>query len=154
MVREGPVLLLLMLLVGMFTGNRVLGGAAAFVLVLGLLPLRWLHMFFCSHGVFLGLFFLSVAVLAPLGVGEYGLADIIATLFSPVGLVAICGGILSSLMNKQGVDLLKLEPSLVAGVILGSLIAMAFLGGIPVGPVMAAGLASVLIKILRALNIL
>lgn len=153
-MKEGPVMLALVFLIGIFTKNPVLTGAAAFVLVLGLEPLRPALLLFCQHGVFLGLLLLTVAVLAPLLAGEFGLDDIMATLFSPTGLVAIIGGVLSSLMNRRGVTLLQWEPSLAAGVVLGSLISMAFLGGIPVGPVMAAGLASVLIDILRALNIL
>ncbi len=104
-------------------------GAAAFVLVLGLEPLRPALLLFCQHGVFLGLLLLTVAVLAPLlAGGEFGLADIMATLFSPTGLVAIIGGVLSSLMNRRGVTLLQWEPSLAAGVVLGSLISMAFFG--------------------------
>ena len=153
-MKEGLVLLVLILLIGVFTKNPVLGSAAAFVLLLGLAPLRPALVFFCHYGVFLGLFFLTVAVLAPLMAGQFGLADIMATLFSPLGLVAIIGGVFSSLMNLKGVNLLQWQPSLAAGVILGSLISMAFLGGIPVGPVMAAGLASVLIDILRVLRIL
>lgn len=153
-MKEGPVLLILIFLIGMFTKNQVLTGAAAFVLALGLAPLKPALVLFCRYGVFLGLLFLTVAVLAPLMAGEFGLADIMATLFSPTGLVAIIGGVLSSLMNRKGVTLLQWEPSLAAGVILGSLISMAFLGGIPVGPVMAAGLAGVMIDILRALKIL
>lgn len=151
---EGSVLLILILLIGILTKNRILGGAAAFVLALQLPTLRPILLFSHRYGVFLGLFFLTVAVLAPLGLKELGMGEIIATLFSPVGVVAIVGGILSSLMNKRGVDLLQYEPSLAVGVILGSLVSMAFLGGIPVGPVMAAGLASVLTDILRLLKIL
>ncbi len=122
---------------------------------LGLEPLRPARAVVLSARVFLGLLLLTVAVLAPLlAGGEFGLADIMATLFSPTGLVAIIGGVLSSLMNRRGVTLLQWEPSLAAGVVLGSSYFHGFLGGIPVGPVMAAGLASVLIDILRALNIL
>lgn len=153
-MKEGSILLVAILSIGIFTRNKVLATAAAVVLGLGLAPFKSVLLFFCYHGVFLGLLFLTIAVLAPLMAGQFGLADIIATLFSPVGLVAIVGGLFSSIMNRKGVHLLQWEPSLATGVILGSLISMAFFGGIPVGPVMAAGLASVLIDILRALNII
>jgi uncharacterized membrane protein (DUF441 family) len=57
-------------------------------------------------------------------------------------------------MNHKGVDLLQLEPRVAAGVVLGSLVSIAFFGGIPVGPVMAAGLTAVLLDVLRALGVL
>jgi len=153
-VGEGPILLVLILLIGIFTRNPVLAGAAVLVLALGGKPLRPVLLLFYQRGVLLGLLLLTAAVLAPLMIGELGLADIASSLFSPYGLAAVLGGVLSSIMNRRGVALLQLEPSLAAGVVLGSLISIAFFEGIPVGPVMAAGLTSVLIAILRGLNML
>lgn len=93
-------------------------------------------------------------MLAPLAAGNLRFADVVATLLSPVGLVAVLGGTMSSIMNHKGVDLLQLEPRVAAGVVLGSLVSIAFFGGIPVGPVMAAGLTAVLLDVLRALGVL
>jgi uncharacterized membrane protein (DUF441 family) len=151
-VAEGPILLTLILIIGIFTGNQVLSAAAAFVLILGLPPLRPALELLCHQGVFLGLLLLTMAVLAPMMAGKFGLTDIMVNLFSPLGIAGIIGGVLSSIMNRRGVTLLRWKPSLAAGVVLGSLISMAFFGGIPVGPVMAAGFTSVLMDLFRILN--
>ncbi|BCV25810.1 DUF441 family protein [Gelria sp. Kuro-4] len=153
-MRDGAILVLLIFVAGAVTGNRILSTAAAFVLALALLPGGSGVGFLCRYGVFLGLFFLTTAVLAPLAAGNLRFADVVATLLSPVGLVAVLGGTMSSIMNHKGVDLLQLEPRVAAGVVLGSLVSIAFFGGIPVGPVMAAGLTAVLLDVLRALGVL
>ncbi|MDK2927045.1 MAG: hypothetical protein PWR31_735 [Bacillota bacterium] len=153
-MRDGAILVLLIFVAGAATGNRILSTAAAFVLALALLPGESGVGFLCRYGVFLGLFFLTTAVLAPLAAGNLRFADVVATLLSPVGLVAVLGGTMSSIMNHKGVDLLQLEPRVAAGVVLGSLVSIAFFGGIPVGPVMAAGLTAVLLDVLRALGVL
>ncbi|HHY92718.1 MAG TPA: DUF441 domain-containing protein [Firmicutes bacterium] len=153
-MRDGLILVGLILIAALTTGNRILGSAAACVLALAFLPGQSGVAFLCHHGLFLGLFFLTTAVLAPLAGGDLRLADVAATLLSPIGLVAVLGGTMSSIMNHKGVDLLQLEPRVAAGVVLGSLVSIAFLGGIPVGPVMAAGLTAVLLDVLRALGLL
>ena len=86
---EGSVLLILILLIGILTKNRILGGAAAFVLALQLPTLRPILLFSHRYGVF-GLIFLTVAVLAPL-VLRIGNGEIIALCF-PLSVVAIVGG--------------------------------------------------------------
>jgi len=153
-MREGTILVALIFMAGLFTGNRILAGAGAFILCLAFLPTP-APMAFCSrHGLFLGLFFLTVSVLAPIAEGNLRFSEVVATLLSPVGAVAILGGIMSSIMNFKGVTLLQLEPQVVAGVVIGSLVSIAFFGGIPVGPVMAAGLTAVLLDALRGLGLL
>ncbi|MDI3538232.1 MAG: hypothetical protein PWP12_598 [Bacillota bacterium] len=153
-MRDGIIMVFLIMAAALATGNKILGGAAAFVLALAVLPGQEGISFLCRHGIFLGLFFLTTAVLAPLVRGDLRFADVVATLLSPLGLVAVLGGTMSSIMNHKGVDLLQLEPRVAAGVVLGSLVSIAFFGGIPVGPVMAAGLTAVLLDVLRALGII
>ncbi|MDD4666158.1 MAG: DUF441 family protein, partial [Clostridia bacterium] len=61
---------------------------------------------------------------------------------------ALLGGVLATYLNDDGLNLLKNQPELLFALILGSIIGIVFFDGIPVGPLMAAGLAAFFLKIL------
>jgi uncharacterized membrane protein (DUF441 family) len=50
-------------------------------------------------------------------------------------------------MNGQGLNMLKLDPELMVGLVVGGIIGIVFFKGVPVGPLMAAGIAALFIKI-------
>jgi len=64
------------------------------------------------------------------------------------GILAIIGGMLATYMNGKGLDLLKMDPQLIIGLVIGSIIGIVMLRGIPVGPLMAAGITAFLLKVL------
>lgn len=45
----------------------------------------------------------------------------------------------------HGVNLMGTQPSLLTGLLLGTILGVAFLGGVPVGPLIAAGILSLFI---------
>lgn len=96
-----------------------------------------------QHSVQWGIFLLLLAVLAPLGRVALSTAEVYATLFSLHGLVAVAVGALSAYLAAQGLDLLHLQPSTMLGLVVGSILGVALLGGIPAGPLVAAGLTAV-----------
>jgi uncharacterized membrane protein (DUF441 family) len=49
-------------------------------------------------------------------------------------------------MNGKGLDLLKVDPELIVALVIGSIFGIVFLRGIPVGPLMAAGITAMLLK--------
>ena len=94
--------------------------------------------------------FLTLAILVPFATGKITLRHIVLFLCSPAGLITAVGGALAALLNARGVLLLTREPHVIGAIILGALISITFFGGIPVGPVMAAGIASVLLQVFRS----
>jgi len=52
-------------------------------------------------------------------------------------------------MNGQGLALLKSDPEMIVGLIAGSIIGIVLLRGIPVGPLMAAGIPSLFLQVSR-----
>ena len=54
---------------------------------------------------------------------------------------------LATYMNGKGLDLLKMDPQLIIGLVIGSIVGIVMLRGIPVGPLMAAGITAFLLKL-------
>lgn len=73
-------------------------------------------------------------------------------LLSWQGTVAIIAGVLATKFNGMGLDLLQESPQFILGIIMGSLVGIVFFGGIPVGPLMAAGIGAVLFKIIEIIK--
>jgi uncharacterized membrane protein (DUF441 family) len=46
-------------------------------------------------------------------------------------------------------DLLKVDPQLIVGLVIGSIFGILFMRGIPVGPLMAAGITAFLLRLLK-----
>ena len=59
--------------------------------------------------------------------------------------VAIAVGELVAWLAGKGVPLMGEQPVLVTGLVIGTIIGVSFLGGIPVGPLIAAGILALLI---------
>lgn len=146
----GQALLLFIFVLGILAKNNILASAAGILLVMKGMDLERLFIILENHAIDWGLLFLTIAILVPFATGKIQLEHIIGFLWSPAGLVTLVGGAVAALLNARGVSLLIREPDVVGAIILGSLISIVFFGGIPVGPVMAAGIASVLLQIFRS----
>lgn len=48
-------------------------------------------------------------------------------------------------LGGRGVSLMSAYPTLVTGLLIGTILGVAFLGGVPVGPLIAAGILSLII---------
>ncbi len=142
-------LLLAILALGVLSRNNLLISASGMLLLFlfsGYLPAV---SFFEEKGVELGILILTVSVLAPLASGSAGLADIRSLVTGRSGLAAVIAGMLAAYLTGQGVSILRLQPEIVMGLAIGSILGTAFLGGIPAGPLVAAGFASMLLRVLR-----
>ena len=60
-------------------------------------------------------------------------------------LLAVVAGIAVAWLGGRGVSLMGGQPLLVTGLLVGTIIGVALLGGVPVGPLIAAGILSLLI---------
>jgi len=142
-------LLFAILALGVLSRNNLLISASGMLLLFlfsGYLPAV---SFFEEKGVELGILILTVSVLAPLASGSAGLADIRSLVTGRGGLAAVIAGMLAAYLTGQGVSILRLQPEIVMGLAIGSILGTAFLGGVPAGPLVAAGFASVLLRVLR-----
>ena len=94
-----------------------------------------------KHGLNIGIIFLTVGVLSPLVSGRVQVPSVAAFLdFKIIASVLI--GIFVAWLAGRGVFLMGQQPVLVAGLLIGTVIGVACMGGIPVGPLIAAGILS------------
>ena len=88
-----------------------------------------------------GITLLTIGVLSPLVSGKTPFFHYYE-FFSLKMIMAIIMGILVAWLAGRGVPLMSNQPILVTGLIIGTIAGVALLGGIPVGPLIAAGILS------------
>ncbi len=140
--------LLLVFLIALFTKNNLLAAAAAIVFFLDLMRLHRFFPLIQSRGLEAGLLILTIALLLPLANGQLTMKNMGSALFSPVGILAVIGGVIGAYLNSQGLDLLAVEPSIIPGILIGIMVSVFFFGGVAVGPIMAAGITALLVRLL------
>lgn len=144
---SATLLLILILLLGILGNSNIIAAAATILLLVQFVDMPRLFPILERRGLELGLLFLVISVLVPFAAGKVPASHIFRSFFSWPGLIAIVSGALATHLNSQGLDLLKDKPQLMIGLVIGSIIGIVFLGGIPVGPLMAGGIAALLVKL-------
>ncbi|MGG1571729.1 DUF441 domain-containing protein [Fictibacillus sp. NRS-1165] len=140
--------LVFLIIVGLIGRSPIIATAASLLLVLKLSSLERLFPMLERRGLELGLMFLTISVLVPFASGKITGKDILLLLTTLSGAVALAGGALATYMNGKGLAMLRVEPNMIVGLVVGSIIGIVFLRGIPVGPLMAAAITALLMKII------
>ena len=138
------VFLITLTLLGVLSNNSTLTISAVLLLLIQQTALSAYLPFIEKHGVYIGIIVLTIGVLSPLVSGKIALPHI-TELASLKMIGAICIGIFVAWLAGRGVPLMTEQPTVVIGLMLGTIIGVAFLGGIPVGPLIAAGLLSLFV---------
>lgn len=141
------VTLLLVLFMGSLSGNHFLVRASGILLVAVILDWTPAMEFLEREGLELGILLLTVAVLTPLATGHTGIKEVASIFMSRQGVAALIAGAIAAILTGQGVGLLRTKPEIIVGLAIGSIIGAAFLGGVPAGPLVAAGFAAVLMRL-------
>ncbi len=143
-----PILpLLIVFVVALLTKNNLLAAAAAIVFFLDLMRLHRFFPMIQSRGLEGGLLLLTIALLVPFSTGQVTVKSLFTSLWSPLGVFSIVGGLVGAYLNSQGLDLVAVEPTIVPGILIGVIISVFFFGGVSVGPIMAAGITALLVRI-------
>ncbi len=139
----------LILLLGVIGNNSTVSIAAAVLLLIKLIggP-NWLP-YIESHGMFIGIVCLTMAVLAPLAEGKTTTSMIFDSFKTSSGWIAIIIGILVSWLAAQGVQFLKDVPSSVSSLLIGTILGICFFRGLAAGPLIAAGIVSIIMAVLK-----
>jgi len=145
-------ILLILILIGILGQSNLLATSACILLVLKLTKLQHYFPLIERRGLEIGLLFLLLSVLVPFASEQITIKDIINGIFSWKGLVCAVGGALATYMNGAGLDMLKVQPELMTGLVVGAIVGIVVFKGIPVGPLMAAGLAAIFIKFFEILK--
>lgn len=136
------LMLLLIVVLGVISKNATVWIAGLGLLLLRLWPndqpLVWTH----QYGLKIGVAVLTMGVLAPVALGKIPWTQLADTMKSVSGLVAIAVGIFVAYLGGRGTGLLMNQPTIVTGLLIGTIIGVAFFRGVPVGPLIAAGILS------------
>jgi len=140
------IVLLVLLVCGIFSHNSAVTIAAAVLIVLKITPLSSLLPYVQAHGLNIGIIILTIGVLTPIASGKISGESILKSFLSWKSLLAIAIGVFVAWLGGRGVKLMSNQPDVVAGLLLGTVAGVAVLRGVPVGPLIAAGILSLLIS--------
>lgn len=103
--------------------------------------------FLQKWGIHLGIILLTASMLVPIANGKIPLTEILKAFVNWQSILAIIVGIFVSWLGMKGVILMSGSPLIITGLIIGTIIGVAFFKGIPVGPLIAAGIVSLFIGV-------
>lgn len=130
---------------GIISSNSPVTIAMVFLLLLRVLGLQQAFPWLEKYGLTIGIIILTIGVMTPLASGKISLQMIWQSFLHWKSLAAIAIGILVAYLGGRGAVLMGSQPTVVAGLLIGTVIGVAFFKGVPVGPLIAAGILSLLI---------
>lgn len=130
---------------GFISHNTTVAVSILVLIIVRVTPLSTFFPWIEKQGLSIGIIILTIGVMAP-----HRQRD--ATALNPDSLVSeleIAGGNCSRryclLAGGRGVTLMGSQPQLVAGLLVGTVLGVALFRGVPVGPLIAAGLVSLIV---------
>ncbi|MFE5322913.1 DUF441 domain-containing protein [Paenibacillus sp. NPDC056579] len=144
---NGDILLVVLIIIGLIGRSHIITTAACVLLIVKLIHLDRFLPTIERRGLELGLLFLTMGVLVPFASERISFKDVTSMFTTWPGILALLGGAIATYMNGKGLELLKIDPQLIVGLVIGSIFGIIFLKGIPVGPLMAAGITAFLFKL-------
>lgn len=146
---ERTIALWLILAAGLIGRNHFVTVAAALLLLFSLTSQSRILPFLATNGIDIGVIIMIMAIMVPFATGSVETNDLLQTVTTVPGLLAIAVGILASCLAALGIGLLKARPEVMMGLVVGSIIGTAFFKGVPAGPLVAAGITALLFEFFR-----
>lgn len=146
---SGETILIILILIGLLGRSNIIATSACILLILKLTNLERYYPLLERRGLEIGLLFLNISVLVPFAAEKVSISEIAGSFFTLSGVLALLGGAIATYMNGQGLELLQVDPEMMVGLVVGSIFGIVFLKGVPVGPLMAAGITAFFVQILR-----
>ncbi|TBL80320.1 DUF441 domain-containing protein [Paenibacillus thalictri] len=136
------LILLLFAALGILSNNSSITIAVVVLLLLRVTQLHQAFPFIEKYGLTVGIIVLTIGIMAPLASGKITIETLSHTLFHWQSLLAIVIGLLVAFLGGRGAQLMTSQPTVVTGLLIGTILGVAFLRGVPVGPLIAAGILS------------
>ncbi|HFC8532530.1 TPA: DUF441 domain-containing protein [Neisseria lactamica] len=133
--------LVAMIFLGVISQNNSITISATILLLMQQTALVQFVPLIEKHGLNIGIIILTVSVLSPLVSGRIQIPPAAGFLNLKMA-AAVAIGIFVAWIAGRGVPLMGQQPVLITGLLIGTVIGVAFMGGIPVGPLIAAGILS------------
>lgn len=139
------LLLLVFAALGIISSNTPVTVAMVFLLLLRVLNMNQAFPWLEKYGLTIGIIILTIGVMAPLASGKISLQTIGESFLHWKSLLAIGVGLLVAHLGGRGATLMSTQPTVVAGLLIGTVLGVALFKGVPVGPLIAAGILSLLL---------
>ncbi|WP_339218163.1 DUF441 domain-containing protein [Paenibacillus sp. FSL H8-0332] len=139
------LLLLGLAALGVVSSNSPITIAMVVLLLIRVLGLQQAFPWLEKYGLTVGIIILTIGVMTPLASGKISLQTIGQSFLHWKSLAAIGVGVLVAYLGGRGAVLMGSQPTIVAGLLIGTVLGVALFKGVPVGPLIAAGILSLLI---------
>lgn len=149
---ESNIILLAILAASILGKANSVAVATCTLLIIKLLNIdKYLFPTIENHGMFVALVLLIAAILIPIANGKVTSINIKNVFTSWVGVAALIISLFTTYLSGLGLQYLTVQGhgDIMPALILGAVIAAAFLGGVPVGPLITSGILALGLKILH-----
>ncbi|MDY3330342.1 MAG: DUF441 domain-containing protein [Pelistega sp.] len=140
-------LLIVLIALGVISHNNAITIAACVLLIMQQTALANYLPWVVKNGLNIGIIILTIGVLSPLVSGKIQLPELSDLLTNWKLIAAIVVGVFVAWLGGKGVTLMTVQPALVTGLLIGTVIGVAFFKGVPVGPLIAAGILALVLNI-------
>lgn len=130
---------------GIISNNMPVSVAMIVLLLLRVTRFTQVFPWLEKYGLTIGIIILTIGVMSPLASGSMSLTTISRSFLHWESLLAIGIGMLVAYLGGRGSTLMGSNPTIVAGLLVGTVLGVALFRGVPVGPLIAAGILSLLI---------
>ena len=140
---DSNIILIAILAVSMLGKANSVAIASCVLLLINLIKLdEYIFPIVERYGVFLGLVILITAILIPIANGQVAIVNIKNIFSSWIGIAALLISLFTTYLSGIGLQYLTVEGNgqVMPALILGAVIAAAFLDGVPVGPLITSGI--------------
>ncbi|MGH4052670.1 MAG: DUF441 domain-containing protein [Clostridium sp.] len=148
-----PTIILLLILSAAILGKaNTVAIATCILLMLKLLGVdKYVYPAIEKIGMTCGLIFLIAAIMIPIANGGITFENIKGVSTSWLGLTALLLSFLTTYLSGQGLNYLTVQghSDIMPAMIVGAVAAAAFLGGVPVGPLITSGMLAVFSKLIH-----
>ncbi|NIF21396.1 MULTISPECIES: DUF441 domain-containing protein [Pantoea] len=138
------IILICLAVLSYFVHNNAVTISILILLAIKLTPLATFFPVVEKQGIQVGIIILTVAVMAPLASGSLPASSLIKSFMDWKSGAAIIVGVLVAWLGARGVSFMSAQPSIIGGLLVGTVIGVAFFRGVPVGPLIAAGIVSLM----------
>ncbi len=149
---SAQIILFAVLAVAVIGKAYTVAAATGILLIVKLTGLdKYIYPFIEKNGMSIGIVVLVAAILLPIATGKITVGNIKGIFTSWIGIAALALSFVTTYLSGRGLDFLTVQghSDVMPSMILGAVIATAFLGGVPVGPLITSGLLVVLIKLVE-----
>ena len=128
---------------GFISHNTTVAISILVLIIVRVTPLNAFFPWVEKQGLTVGIIILTIGVMAPIASGTLPPSTLIHSFMNWKSLLAV--GVFVSWLGGRGVSLMGSQPHLVAGLLVGTVLGVALFRGVPVGPLIAAGIISLFI---------